>query len=200
MESLLKYPLNDEHWLKKVLIGGVLIVGSFLVLPIFFLFGYQLRVMKEGLRESRRLPDFDEWGEMFFQGLTGIGIGIIYPLFSLPFFLVGNVLPGAAGALFQFLAMMAVVAGVYLVPAGLARYLHRRDFSAAFDSDFVFALAWNGSYFRTWLVVVLVGILGGFLSNLLTVILVGFFLQFYVNVVLFYIFGQGIADITGPLN
>lgn len=200
MEALLKYPMKDDQWLKKILIGGLLIVGSFLVIPVFFLLGYLLRTLEEGLRESRRVPDFDEWDTMFVRGLAGMGICIGYPLLSLPFFLVGDLLPGAAGALFQFLGLMAVVVGVYLIPAGLANYARYKDFWAGFDTDFVFRLAREGSYFQTWLVAALVGIVGGFLSNLLTVILVGFFLQFYVNVIIFYLFGQGIAGITGPLD
>jgi hypothetical protein len=192
--------MKDGQWLKKILIGGLLIVGSFLVIPVFFLMGYLLRILEEGLRESRQVPDFDEWDTMFVRGLAGFGICIGYPLLSLPIFLVGDLLPGAAGALFQFLGLMAVVVGVYLIPAGLANYVRYNDFWAGFDTDFVLALAREGSYFQTWLVAALIGIVGGFLSNLLTVILVGFFLQFYVNVVIFYLFGQGIAGITGTLD
>lgn len=69
------YPSSD--W-KKVLIMGLLAIISFLIVPIFLFMGYGFRALKSSMAGSEELPDFDEWGEMFIDGLKVFVVGFVY--------------------------------------------------------------------------------------------------------------------------
>lgn len=53
----LDYPGTD---LKKVVTLGALIILSFLIIPMFLVYGYWLRVLKATIAGFDELPDFDE--------------------------------------------------------------------------------------------------------------------------------------------
>lgn len=78
-----KYPLND--W-KKVIILGILFLISFLIVPAFLTMGYLFRVLKWSIAGVDELPDFDEWGEMFIDGLKFLVVQLAY--FIVPFFII----------------------------------------------------------------------------------------------------------------
>ncbi|MDI9623365.1 MAG: DUF4013 domain-containing protein [Methanothermobacter sp.] len=71
----LDYPGTN---LKKVVTLGALTILSFLIIPLFFVVGYWLRVLKATIAGFDELPDFDEWGEMFVDGLKVLIVGIAY--------------------------------------------------------------------------------------------------------------------------
>ncbi|MBC7118967.1 MAG: DUF4013 domain-containing protein [Methanobacteriaceae archaeon] len=73
----LDYPGTN---LKKVLILGILNIISFLIIPIFLVLGYNLRVLKATIAGFDELPDFDEWGDMLIDGLKVLVVGIVYML------------------------------------------------------------------------------------------------------------------------
>ena len=73
----IKYPSRD--W-KKVIILGLLFVISFLIIPLFLLYGYLFRVIKASLAGVEELPDFEEWGEMLIDGIKLFFVYIIYLL------------------------------------------------------------------------------------------------------------------------
>jgi len=76
----LDYPGSN---LKKVIGLGVLIIISFLIIPIFLVYGYNLRVLKATIAGFDELPDFDEWGDMFIDGLKVFVVGIVYMIIPL---------------------------------------------------------------------------------------------------------------------
>ena len=64
---------QDPEWIRKFLIGGLIVLISFLLLgiPIVLLIGYQLaqtRLVMEG--ETERLPVWDNMGKLFMDGLN----------------------------------------------------------------------------------------------------------------------------------
>lgn len=71
----LDYPGSN---LKKVLTLGILIIISFLIIPIFLVYGYTLRVIKATVAGFDELPDFDEWGDMLIDGLKVFVVAIVY--------------------------------------------------------------------------------------------------------------------------
>ncbi|KUK00869.1 MAG: Uncharacterized protein XD44_1061, partial [Methanobacteriaceae archaeon 41_258] len=73
----LDYPGSD---LNKVLILGILNLISFLIIPVFLVVGYNLRVLKATIAGFDELPDFDEWGDMLIDGLKVLVVGIVYML------------------------------------------------------------------------------------------------------------------------
>jgi hypothetical protein len=74
----MKYPSTD--W-KKVIILGLLFMFSFLIIPLFLLYGYIFRVIKASLAGVEGLPDYEEWGEML---LDGIKLFLVYIIYMLP--------------------------------------------------------------------------------------------------------------------
>ena len=74
----LRYPSSD--W-SKVVILGVLFLISFLIIPIFLALGYIFRVIKASLAGLEELPAFEEWGEMFVEGIK---LFLVYMIYSLP--------------------------------------------------------------------------------------------------------------------
>lgn len=79
----MKYPSQD--W-KKVIILGILIFTSFLIIPAFLVMGYVFRVLKWSVAGVDQLPDFDEWGEMFTDGLKVFLVELVY--FIIPFIIM----------------------------------------------------------------------------------------------------------------
>ncbi|BAW32036.1 conserved hypothetical protein [Methanothermobacter sp. MT-2] len=57
---------------------GILIIISFLIIPIFLVYGYILRVIKATVAGFDELPDFDEWGDMLIDGLKVFVVAIVY--------------------------------------------------------------------------------------------------------------------------
>ena len=77
MTDSLKYP--SSNW-KKVLILGVMILFSFLIIPLFIVLGYFVRVLKASLAGLEDLPEFDEWVDMIVDGIKVLLVGIVYSL------------------------------------------------------------------------------------------------------------------------
>ena len=71
------YPSSE--W-KKVIILGIFLILSFVIIGIFFVLGYFLRIIKSTIAGVDELPDFDDWGDMFVDGLKVLIVFIIYML------------------------------------------------------------------------------------------------------------------------
>jgi hypothetical protein len=140
----LGFVFEDPDWLKKMLLGGLMCLLSIFIVGTFLVGGYALRVIRRSARgEARPLPDWDDWGGLFMDGLLAFGVYIVH-VFALVIPLIagfgclvgvamggasshrgaGNALGAVAGigmlglyALF-FLALMALM--VYM-PAVLTR-------------------------------------------------------------------------------
>jgi hypothetical protein len=173
IDDAFTYPTNRDDWLTTVLIGGVLTFLSFLILPMFPVYGYLLRVIRGTIDGDDQPPAFDEWGDLFVEGLQAWLIGLAYMVIPL---VVGGVLVGgslvamvtggragagvgAAGFLVGFLltTVLALVFG-YLAVAGIVRFAEAERIGAAFDVDGVRSLATDADFAVAW-VVSLVGIL-----------------------------------------
>ena len=55
-------------------------IASILIVPIFLLYGYIFRIIKATLAGIDELPDFDEIGEMFVDGIKVFVVAIIYAI------------------------------------------------------------------------------------------------------------------------
>ena len=77
-----RFPLDDERWQSKALIGGLLGLFGFIILPLLLpLWGYGVRLLRQTVKgEEPFLPEWDDWGQLFGDGLRMIVIGIVYTL------------------------------------------------------------------------------------------------------------------------
>lgn len=74
---------DDERWTTKIGIGGAVMFFSFLLLgiPTILLAGYQIAVTKQVMRgKELPLPEWDDWGQMFKDGLYLVIAMLVYTL------------------------------------------------------------------------------------------------------------------------
>jgi hypothetical protein len=142
-----KFPFNDQNWVVKLLIGTVL--G---IIPIvnFFSVGYAYKVFKKSLNnEEPALPEWDDWGGYFIQGLLVFVIELIYLVIPMVLLIIGvssfskaaiNTAMGtssaglyAIGGLFAFVGGVLALVAALTLPMVLAVYAkNNEDFGSIF--------------------------------------------------------------------
>lgn len=220
--DFLTFPFRDERWQNKFLIGGLLaLVGSFiwpLLLPIS---GYQIEVMRRAqLSGELSLPDWDDWGRLFGDGLKAFVVVFVYMLPTLLFYCIGFILMMAIfPAIFvaeqnpevMVLGIMGQYAGFFMfalgmIPAlvlgplaavGITRMVATDSLGAAFQFGEVWRLARRG-FKHFFLAFVLV--MGSYLVLYLVALTLGYTIvlscltPFFAAAVMIYI-----ASISGAL-
>ena len=94
-----RFVVDDPEWIKKLLIGGAFTLASALIIGIFFVAGYWVRMLKQvAAGDPRPLPEWDDLGGVFSDGLAIVGVYLVHMLGV--FVLVGGF--GCAGGLVVF--------------------------------------------------------------------------------------------------
>lgn len=202
------YITEDQDWLKKILIGGLIslipIVGQIYVM------GYVLQVLKnliEGLETP--LPEATEdFGEKLVNGLVLWVINFIY---FLPLTIVGSIsggggailtsviedvdtasaIAGVWGSCFGCLSLILGILISLLIPFVWAKYAESGQFGDAFKLGDIFALLKDnlGStiivILVSWLVSLVAGIVG-FITCIVGLI----FTMFYAKLVTVFLYGS----------
>lgn len=151
---------EDERWMGKIGIGVAISLLSFLIIPIPLLVGYLVgitRNVKKGL--ERPLPEWDDFGQLFKDGLAVMVGQIVY---TLPFWVIMCIaifasvgLGGladvnedmmAAGFLATWglvvcLSLVFAVALFFLSPAIVIQYVNTNELGAMFRFGEVIAIA-----------------------------------------------------------
>jgi hypothetical protein len=161
--SAFTFMFDDEAWIKKIAIGGGIMLAGLMLSPILIgllLFlpinGYMLEVIK-CTREDRPLPlpEWSDFGSLFSKGLMVFVIGLIYYLpvilVMCPFMLISMAVPAlgldpdVAQPLMAVtsLCMMCVMPLVALIaaalfPAALIRYAEYGTLGSAFQFGEIF--------------------------------------------------------------
>jgi hypothetical protein len=209
IESLLTYPMESDDWVVTILIGTVLTLVSFLLIPIFLLYGYLVRVLRAGMTDAPEPPVFDDWGSLFVEGLVATVIIFVYQLIPIVVFAVtvgGSVVAmatgtrtgaglGVAGFFGGFLvsSVLALVFG-YVGLIGVANYAREGDFGAGFDVGVVTDVATSGEYAVPWAVGVLILLVAGVVGG---IPILGQAVVFYALIVAMKLVGQGFAAARG---
>ncbi|WP_420641146.1 DUF4013 domain-containing protein [Candidatus Leptofilum sp.] len=80
------YFAEDERWLGKLVIGVLVSLASFLILPGFLLSGYMVGITRNVMNGKKRpLPEWEDLGTLFMDGLSIVVASIVY---TLPFWLL----------------------------------------------------------------------------------------------------------------
>lgn len=187
----IKYP--STSW-GKVVILGIILIASVLIVPIFLLYGYMLRIIKATLAGVDELPEFDEIGEMFVDGLKVFVVAIVY---AIPVWIIAAIIGALTGnaastatsldpsmiwALFFgniILVIVAVIVGLIEVMAIANMAYNNSELGAAFRFseilDYIAKIGW-GKYIVTYILIAIVSFIG-FLIGMLTIfILIGIIL------------------------
>ena len=217
----LTYLRESEDWLKTTVIGGVLLFFSFLLIPLVFVYGYTMRVLRNTMHGRDAVPVFDDWGEMGTDGLKAAVIAFVYGIvpsivFAIVFFVgggLGAVSNSGAGAAAGFMiilvgGLLAFVVGLvaaYVTPAALLNYAEKGSMSAGFAFSDLRPVVTNRTYFTGWLyafaiglgVALVFGVVNAIpLLGQLVTFVAGPFVGFYVAVAMAYIFGNTWAEMN----
>lgn len=133
----LKFPFQDEEWVTKILVGGLL---NLLPIVNFLSMGFALETMRNGTRGQEEMPEWQDWGDKFMLGLIAFVIGFIYSLIPVIIMTAGGaggVLAGglAGGGLFGGSALIGILlwlAIIFFMPMAMANYVAKQQFGAAF--------------------------------------------------------------------
>lgn len=181
---------EDPDWIKKVLLGGLFVLLSAVLVGIPFLLGYWSRALKRAAAgEARPLPDWDDLGGLFSEGLPLLGVYLVYtlgvlaavaalgcliliPLGALGHLGDSNGGPAAALGALGALGMLALYGFIMLVSLALAVYLPAALVRTAVSGSVAAGLAWqdNVAFIRANL--------GNYLLSLLIYLLASFVAQF----------------------
>ena len=220
VETLLRYPLRSDEWLSTVLIGGIALLLSFLLVPLFVVAGYGVRAVRAGMDRAAEPPVFDDWGTLLTEGFVASVIGFVYQLVPTAVFFVvvgGSIAALATGSdvgaglgIFGFFGglfvwwLLAVVFG-YVGVAGVANYAREGRFGAGFDVDTISGVVTSRAYLVAWAYVIVLNIVVGVAVAALNVVpilggIVGVFVGFYALVVAAWLLGDGFSTATtgGP--
>lgn len=214
----LSYVFDDERWLNKVLIGGLIGLVPILNLALA---GYMLRTLKNvAAGASRPLPDWDDIGNDFVKGLLVAVAGIIY---ALPVILlvtlfviavtaggiftagVGEDAAGIFGVLTALGTMGFIALGVVYglavaawMPAATAVYAAAGEFGAFFRFSEIWGLIRRnaGNYVLVLLIAFVASQVAGWLGSL--VLIVGAaFTGFWASLVYGHLLGQLLREDPG---
>lgn len=221
-EDALRYPTRGDDALTKVAIGGILGLLGFLIVPVILVFGYLVRVIRDvsaGVDDAP--PPFDEWEQLFFDGLKATVITLVYttvPALILaialaPVILVfgisvdgsGGGVPGIVSALILLivfavgiLAFLALLATTYVVPVAVTAFARTGRLGAAFSVRELRRIGWRSEFAIGWLIAAVITVLVGFAEGVLVATILGAllvpFLNFYGNVAGAYAIGAGASE------
>ncbi len=205
------FPFEDEDWVKKLIIGAVL-----MIVPIanFITIGYMLRTLRN-VAEGREkpLPEWDQWGDDFMKGLLVVVAGFIY---SLPIVLV-SVITAILGAVLGSAESQGAQGGVALcttvlsclswlwglavalfLPAALVKYVQEGQFGSFFK--FAEIWQWIRDNIKNYIIAVLIAIVARIVA-LVGVIACGIgvlFTTFWATVTTGHLLGQVVAQAAPP--
>ncbi len=204
ISNSIRYPTSN--W-GKVLILGVIMIASILIVPVFLLIGYLFRIIKATLAGLDELPEFDEIGEMFVDGLKVFVVGIVY---SIPVIIISLIITAITGSsssatlslnpamiwglvlVYIVYIIVAVIVGLIEVIAIANMAYYDGDLGAAFSFseilDRIAKIGW-GKYIITYIVIAIVAFIGFIIGLLTLFILVGFILLPLVIAPFIYMFG-----------
>lgn len=205
----MKYPTSD--WTKIIILAVILLI------PIvnFIGMGYVLRIIKGTLAGLDDLPDFDEVGELFIDGLKILVVGIVY---AIPIWIIAAIIGfilslifgattsttyysadatamiGGMIASYAVIIIVALIVGLIEIIGIVNMAYYDGDLGAAFRfSDilnYIATIGW-GKYIITYIIIALIGmvitLVAGFIGIL--IFFVGIFITLPLAMSFLYMFG-----------
>jgi hypothetical protein len=215
--AAIRRPFDD---LQKLALGtACYLVPVLNVITGLFATGYAFRCARD---PTGAMPDWDDLGELFKQGLIAFIISVIY---AVPFVIIIGVLfivfggvagfadigPNVPARLLAATLPVLLIGGIisilysYLYPAIIIRYAKTYTFEEAFNFTAIAGMAFTASYLKTWFLVVLVAIAGStalailsFLTSFTVVVpwLLSAAYSFAILVIAMTVFGELYDELT----
>ncbi|MFW6436766.1 MAG: DUF4013 domain-containing protein [Halococcoides sp.] len=197
---------------------GFLIAPVFVLLAIAVavpMSGYAIGVMRATI-EGADPPRFEDWRRLLRDGIVVFAIRLAYFVPVLVVGLLAGVLAlivagvvvlvdaeavTAIGTI-GVVAVGSIIVGVvslyslcvgYLIPISDAIYAHEGDLRTALSPDRIKPVALSSEFAIYWLIAIVIQLIAGQILGLLYLVLVGFFVQFYLYIVMARLFAKGYA-------
>lgn len=191
----ISYPTQRDDWLTTILLGGGLYILAMVpllgIIGMGILSGYYVRVLRSVATDEEIPPLFDEWAELFVNGIKYIAISFVYSV--IPFllsFLILLIL-GLDLLLSMLIAYLPGLVAVYLLPVALTNFALTDSVDAAFDISTITDAAFTTEYFIAFVVAIIIGFVLVLIATPFTVVLVGFGVLFYAGIVVHYLIARG---------
>lgn len=218
LKEALSYPLQAEHRLKTIGIGGLLyIVGTlsywysfmysgFIMISLtlvayivaFVLAGYSLQVLRLSAHKEETLPEFSNWTRLCINGLKMALIALVYMFIPKLLEFVeetssttnGNGMISTNFVLSWTVFGLSLVAGYFLL-VGLTNFALTDRLQEAFEFRTIVNAAMSSSYVLATVIIIVLGTLLRAIAEMLIFVVIGFFILFYVQIFLTYLAGYG---------
>lgn len=176
------YVFEDPRWLSKVLIGGLFILGICILIGPLFAAGYCARLARNVAAGQRRpLPEWDDLGGYFAEGLRLFCIGLVYsiPVMAIFGFVMGpalvtaviardhDAIRGMSGLFSGFASCLIAPISLAIslwMPGALLFAVMEQRFGAAFEFARIWAFIREnlGNYLLAFVVYLLARFIAGF--------------------------------------
>lgn len=216
ISEAIRYLSESDDAVMTVLLGGIMTLFAFLIVPLFAVAGYMVRVLDRTATGEDEPPVFDDWRALIVDGAKASVIAFVYalvPTAVLVVFLLSGGLLGATGSdlLGAVGGLTALVGGIvwlaltlavaYAVPAAFANFAETRRIGAGFEWSTMRRVLVDRTYATGWLTAFAIIVVGGVVSSLLNVVpLLGFiasaFVGFYAAVAAYYVIGRTWGEMT----
>lgn len=218
----LHYLRSSTDPVKTILIGGLLLILSPLLLPVFTVTGYILEVIRRTSSGNDEPPAFEAWVDTTVDGAKASIIAFVYLVAPAIVLAIAGViaavsvmsasslpprlatLSGVIGlgvvVLVGLFGVVIALAGMYISPAAIARYADTGRIRDGFAIRTLWPALVDRTYAMGWLTAAVLIIVGGIVSGLVSAIPVaGFiaaaFVSFYALVAAYYVIGHTWADV-----
>ncbi|MBP6016788.1 MAG: DUF4013 domain-containing protein [Candidatus Promineofilum sp.] len=218
--------MEDKQWISKLLIGALMSVLGFLIVPALILQGYVVKIIRQVMNGNwDGLPEWENWGDLLKDGFFVTVAQFVYTLPFILLMIIGGAATGGmasltgsddlsaiaatgGGLLLLCLVILFAVALLFLTPAILIQYAIKDDFGACFRFGEVFGIIRNNmsdiliAFVVTLVAALVVTLLIGILSLIpclgwIAAFLIGLAVGPYISYVGGHLYGQIAAKILG---
>lgn len=204
IEESIRFPVRDDNWAKKTIVGGLLLF----VPPISL--GYLTDLFEKSMRgEDENLPEWGNWSELFTKGLCSTIVLVSYSFFPLitaiggiDLIRKGGIILPAVGILLFWVSIVIALAVFFLFPMALHQYVKSGAIVSAFRLEEIISRIRTifEDYFFAYVVSLGLFIICMILALLFSYVIIGIvsapFLFFYVLLMLTHMYGRLFCDIT----
>ena len=222
----IRYVIEDKQWISKLVIGALMSMLGFLIVPALILQGYIVKIIRHVMNGNwDSLPEWEDWGELLRDGFFVTVAQIVYTLPFIILMIVGGLATGGVasisgsedlaavaatggGLLLMCLVLLFVVALLFLTPAILIQYAIKGEFAACFRFGEVVAIIRNNmadiliAFLVSIAAALVVSLVGGILAIIpclgwIAAFVLGLAVGPYISFVTGHLYGQIAAKILG---
>ena len=150
-EGLLRFSLlypGRDGW-QTVLVGGILLLFSWLIIPLLIAAGYFVRLTQAAGRGDVEPPTFDDWWDLLVDGVK-----LVFVL--LPSALVYALAIFLAAEIYEPLVFPVAIAGFYVYPSIYMNYAVTGDWKTAYNPSIIIEQLTTTTYLYGFLLYVFV--------------------------------------------